>query len=672
MSNNNYSKNIININPEIYTINNFLTNEECDHIINISKNDLKNALVSSDKSGIISNGRTGQNTWLPHNYTNITKNISEKISNLLNISLDNAESIQVIYYNKTQEYKSHYDGWEFNGSERSVRNLLRGGQRIYTALCYLNDVEKGGGTIFTKINKTIDPEKGKLLVFKNVYDNSNVRHYLSEHAGMPVLEGEKWGFNLWFREKNTNEKYEYSLYHKNLSNKYNKYNISNTFEILNTSEPTNLETKKINYIPNILNNNDVHNILNLCNFDEQKSRSICWLNNEHLSDIINKISKLININPNYFESICVTKYTNNKFHNDHYDAYDLNTEIGQKNTSTRGQRLMTITGLLYNTKIKFRKLNKIYVCNKNSILYYYNCTNNTNTRDDKLIKSYEGLEDNMILFNIYIREKSKKDNKLLKLNNIKEEENKEEEEDEELDYNDIINNIYKKENNLNNLYIKNFNIIHRGCKDLLNNTLKEIKNTKNNSSFLIKDNIEKTYKLDEYNPVIVENVINNKIHKIIENYFNININNNLYKFGGTQSDRYYITDEIITRLLHIELLPLIEKITNKKMKATYSFLSAYVKNANLPPHTDRDTCQFTCSYILSKPENSNWNIYFDKTKKPIKNKGRYDYKPNKEDCFELDCSANGLMIFNGEDHIHYRENLIYDYYNIILLHYKSL
>ena len=38
MSNNNYSKNIININPEIYTINNFLTNEECDHIINISKN----------------------------------------------------------------------------------------------------------------------------------------------------------------------------------------------------------------------------------------------------------------------------------------------------------------------------------------------------------------------------------------------------------------------------------------------------------------------------------------------------------------------------------------------------------------------------------------------------------------------------------------------------------
>ena len=331
MSNNNYSKNIININPEIYTIDNFLTDEECQHIINISKNNLNQALVSSDKSGIISDGRTGQNCWLSHNYTDIIKIISEKISNLLNISLENAESIQVIYYNKNQEYKNHYDGWELNGSERSVRNLLKGGQRIYTALCYLNDVEKGGGTIFTKINKIINAEKGKLLVFKNVYDNSNVRHYLSEHAGMPVLEGEKWGFNLWFREKKTNEKYEYSLYHNNI---LNKYNDSSTFELINTSEITNQEKGKINYIPNILNSNDVNNILNLCNFDETKTRSICWLNNEHLSELINKISKLININSNYFESLCVTKYTNNKFHNDHQDAYDLNTEIGQKNTSS--------------------------------------------------------------------------------------------------------------------------------------------------------------------------------------------------------------------------------------------------------------------------------------------------------------------------------------------------
>ena len=66
---------------------------------------------------------------------------------------------------------------------------------------YLNTVSKGGGTRFTKLNKESTAEKGKLLVFHNVYADSNERHELSEHAGLPVIEGEKWAFNLWLRER---------------------------------------------------------------------------------------------------------------------------------------------------------------------------------------------------------------------------------------------------------------------------------------------------------------------------------------------------------------------------------------------------------------------------------------------------------------------------------------
>jgi len=43
--------------------------------------------------------------------------------------------------------------------------------------------------------------KGRLLVFSNVIHGTNVRHPLAEHAGMPVSEGEKLAFNLWFRER---------------------------------------------------------------------------------------------------------------------------------------------------------------------------------------------------------------------------------------------------------------------------------------------------------------------------------------------------------------------------------------------------------------------------------------------------------------------------------------
>ena len=60
--------------------------------------------------------------------------------------LERAESFQVIYYGVTQEYRPHYDSWEHNGSEKTLRCMKYGGARIKTALCYLNDVKKGGGT----------------------------------------------------------------------------------------------------------------------------------------------------------------------------------------------------------------------------------------------------------------------------------------------------------------------------------------------------------------------------------------------------------------------------------------------------------------------------------------------------------------------------------------------
>ena len=69
-----------------------------------------------------------------------------------------------------------------------------------------------------------------------------------------------------------------------------------------------------------------------------------------------------------------------------------------------------------------------------------------------------------------------------------------------------------------------------------------------------------------------------------------------------------------------------------------------------------------------------WPIYVDKEKQPIKFKGRYRNYVNSEhidNCIPVDCEANGLMMFCGTDHIHFREELPYDYYYISLLHYMT-
>ena len=61
-------------------------------------------------------------------------------------------------------------------------------------------------------------------------------------------------------------------------------------------------------------------------------------------------------------------------------------------------------------------------------------------------------------------------------------------------------------------------------------------------------------------------------------------------------------------------------------------------------------------------------------KERLKSKGRYrDYniEARKPFCKKVDCNAGGLMMFNGIDHIHFREELKADFYYIVLLHYRS-
>jgi hypothetical protein len=53
--------NILSIDPYVATYQNVLSNDECANFINISKESLSRALVSTDKQGEISTGRTGYN-----------------------------------------------------------------------------------------------------------------------------------------------------------------------------------------------------------------------------------------------------------------------------------------------------------------------------------------------------------------------------------------------------------------------------------------------------------------------------------------------------------------------------------------------------------------------------------------------------------------------------------
>jgi len=206
--------------------------------------------------------------------------------------------------------------------------------------------------------------------------------------------------------------------------------------------------------------------------------------------------------------------------------------------------------------------------------------------------------------------------------------------------------------------------------DVINGAVIEIPDQYNISALNI-SNLHKSYIFDEYNPVVVENVLNASTLAICQTYYSTTIDRGIFVLGDKQSRRFKSHNEPLSRILHYEVLPLIEKIVGKKVMPSYTYLSAYVKDSDLPAHTDRADCEYTVSFLINKPDNSHWPIYLHKVKQPIKHKGRADFTPPKEECIEVDCNAGGLMIFQGTDHIHFRENLPDDFYHIVLLHYVS-
>lgn len=665
---------IYSTDPLVKTLLDIITPEECQHMIDISIPRMKQSLVSSSSTGVISSGRTSMNTWIPHNHDTITKQIGEKIAKEVGMPLENAESFQVIYYDKDGEYRNHYDSWVHDGSEKTMRCMRFGGARMKTALCYLNNVESGGGTKMTKMNISIPPEKGKLLIFDNTISmEDHTRHPLSEHAGMPVIQGEKYAFNLWFKECNSRRLY------KDFNPSY--YEIADkSQENEATVDPLNMEcntwttgyiASEKGYVSEIVTDEMVRN----CNFNGNHRRD-GWLKLSDFPALVEQLEKTTGIGREFYENINVVEYKENVKHDTHFTAYNLDSDTGKKYTARQGQRMFTISmSLCDDMTIEFPVLNKSFTMNKGEMLFYNNITYGGTSRNANMSRKIVCSKGTGYLANIYIRYKDTSGKFI---------------HHEPVSNNPVVETITENENYTNTLnqYIQTFedgNVDDkwRGIGSLtynLKGSFKRFSECMEQYCRIRKEkfcfnqkHLEIGYTLEESLPLqVIDDVLDPEVLDLIQTYYRESITNNTWQLGDKQSNRYKAHNEPVSRIIHYELLPLIEKIVGKPMKPTYTYLSAYVKGAELPPHTDRKDCEYTVSFIIEKPKDCNWNIYLHTPQQPIKHKGRYDMKPPIDECIGVDCKSGGLMLFQGTDHIHFREPLEGDFYNIVLLHYASV
>ena len=190
--------------PEIFYIDKFITNKEIEYIIDVSKDNLKKANVSFLKKDASNyknfKGRTNKSYWLDKKSDPIVLKLCKRIAKEIGCNWEHFENYQVIHYGPGEEYKYHFDAYDKKDLEKYHHFCNERGNRLKTVLVYMNDVEEGGSTGFKNIGKQVEAKKGRMVVFENV-NKKNEIYKRSLHAGLPVIKGEKWAFNLWLREK---------------------------------------------------------------------------------------------------------------------------------------------------------------------------------------------------------------------------------------------------------------------------------------------------------------------------------------------------------------------------------------------------------------------------------------------------------------------------------------
>lgn len=176
--------------PLIVVLGNVLSHEECDELIQLSKDRVERSKIGNTRT--VDGLRTSSSVFLEETHDVVTR-VEKRVSQIMNIPVEHGEGLQILNYKPGQEYKAHFDF--FSASARPVKN-----PRISTLVMYLNDVEEGGETYFPKLNLSVSPQKGMAVYFEYFYDNQELND-LTLHGGAPVVIGDKWAATQWMRRQ---------------------------------------------------------------------------------------------------------------------------------------------------------------------------------------------------------------------------------------------------------------------------------------------------------------------------------------------------------------------------------------------------------------------------------------------------------------------------------------
>ena len=181
---------------ELFAVGDFHSMAECKRLCTMV--DLHARPSSLHEIGYDSGFRTSYSGDLDP-YDSFVKGISRRIDDLLGLESAIGEAVQGQRYLPGQQFQPHND-WFYTSEKYWQLEEARGGQRSWTAMAYLNEVEEGGATHFTELGFQIEPKPGALLIWNNALPDGRPNE-ATMHAGMPVVRGAKYVITKWYRTR---------------------------------------------------------------------------------------------------------------------------------------------------------------------------------------------------------------------------------------------------------------------------------------------------------------------------------------------------------------------------------------------------------------------------------------------------------------------------------------
>jgi len=195
--------------PWVVTLDNFLSDEECDHLIEIGyTNENKEGFEEYDSYD------TSLNSLCESGCYNdpVVKSINQRMSAITGIPECNSEYLQMLKYVAGRTYDREY-------SRDSYETMP--GPTVVTVFLFLNDVRKGGEIRFDSLagnsdtSLVIQPKKGTALIWPGVQNDPSHWDWRTSQYSLPVTRGVKYGVQASFHLRSyDHDNCDYKKFHE--------------------------------------------------------------------------------------------------------------------------------------------------------------------------------------------------------------------------------------------------------------------------------------------------------------------------------------------------------------------------------------------------------------------------------------------------------------------------